>query len=90
MFWYLLIGLLAGFGIMFWMAKSGRLTAYMLIIDGALIQAKPLFETVIDFDFTHILTAVQQGWLVFTATVLAGIARFRGQIKERLGMKASR
>lgn len=86
-FWYILIGLLAGFAIMFFLVKSGRLTVYMVMLDGLLIKAEPILETISDFNFTDILTAAQHGWVVLAATVLAGIARIRRQILD--GMRRS-
>ena len=84
-FIFILIGLLFGFAIMFWLVKSGRLTVYMVAIDAALIKAEPILETISDFNFTDILTAAQHGWVVLVATVLAGVARVRRQILDKVG-----
>lgn len=86
MFWIILFALLVLFTVMFFLVKSGRLTVYMLTIDAALIQAQPLFESIIDFDFTHILTSAQQHWLIFIVTFLAAVARVRKSIKDGMGM----
>ena len=86
MFLYILIGLLAGFGVMFFLVKSGRLTVYMVAIDGLLIKAEPILETISDFNFTDILTAAQHSWVVLVATVLAGVARVRRQILDGIGL----
>lgn len=82
MFWYILLGLLAGFGIMFFLVKSGRLTVYMVVLDGLLIKAEPILESVSNFDFSEILSAAQQSWIILITTVLAGVARVRGQILD--------
>ena len=86
MFWYILVGLLAGFGIMFYLVKSGRLTLYMVVLDGLLIKAEPILETISDFNFSDMLTAAQHGWVVLIATILAGVARVRRQILDKVGM----
>lgn len=85
-FLFILLGLLIGFGVMFFLVKSGRLTIYMVAIDAAIIKAEPIFETIAAFDFAQILTAAQHGWVILTATVLAGVARVRRQILDEMGM----
>lgn len=88
MSWFalILIGLLAGFAVMFFLVKSGRLTVYMVALDGLLIKAEPILETVSTFNFDDILTAAQHGWIVLAATILAGVARVRRQILDKVGM----
>lgn len=76
--------LLAAFGVGFYLVKSGRLTYYMLALDSLLINMQSLFENLSAYDFTAIMSPVQQGWLVLTCTVLAIIARARRAIRERL------
>lgn len=79
-----LAALLIAFGIGFYVVKSGRLTYYILALDSFLISMQALFEHLSAYDFTAIMSPVQQGWLVLTCTVLAIIARARRAIRERM------
>ena len=85
-FWLTLAGVLALFGGMFYVVKSGRLTVYMVGLDIALINAEPIFNAVVGYDFRALITERQQGWVVLVATVLAGVARKRRQIRESTGV----
>ncbi len=84
MFWYLLIGMLIVFVIMFVMVRSGWLTITWVGVDALLIKVQPIAEELLSFDFNSVLTSVQHGWLVLTATALLAITRVRGKIKEMM------
>ncbi len=79
---YIIAGLiLALFVVGFWITKSGRLTVYMLALDGILIKAEPIFDAIMGYDLSTIMSQSQQGWLVLLVTILAAISRKRRQIK---------
>ena len=82
----ILVGLVVLFIVMFWFVKSGRLTMYWAGIEIALIKAEPILSTIEGFDFGEMLTGQQQGWVLFVATVLLGIARKRREIREAIGV----
>lgn len=87
-FQIIILILVATFAVMFFLVKSGRLTGYWVAIDAVIIKIEPILDSVLGLDLSALLTEVQHGWLVLTATLLAGVARFRSQIKSAMGMES--
>ena len=83
-FWVALFGIVAAFCVAFYIVKSGRLTMYLLGLDVALINAEPIFNAAVGYDFTAIMTAREQGWLILVCTALAAVARKRRDIQASM------
>ena len=73
--------ILAVFAVGWFITKRGRLTFYMLALEGVLIKAEPLYSVVQEHDFSDILTDGQRGWLMFIVAALAALARKRKAIR---------